>query len=237
MDSLDLTDEPHPRLPVQGHILSVGGDAISMQLRSWWSSWGATSLWMTDCIRPKSLSASRSKLPIWILPEMAMKVIFTRLQPYWEMAGEQPAWVTHAVELMWMADCYKTLRPKSLSTSRSKLPIWILLEMAMKVIFTRLQSYWEMALELVMGEKLSGASMAFIMLFVSWILVHFATSLLFKKKNLPPCEPCFPLSSSNIIVQYLEPTSKTVQLVLKETTKPIMLKSSLTILEITISNS
>jgi hypothetical protein len=34
MDSLDLTDEPHPRLPVQGHILSVGGDAISMQLRS-----------------------------------------------------------------------------------------------------------------------------------------------------------------------------------------------------------
>jgi len=168
---------------------------------------------------------------------MAMKVIFTRLRPYWEMAGKQPAGVAHAVELMWMTDCYKTLRPKSLSTSRSKLPIWILLEMAMKVIFTRLQPYWEMALELVMREKLSGALMAFIMLFVPWILVHFATSLPFKKKNLPPCEPCFPLSSSNIIVQYLELTSETVQLVLMETTKPIMLKSSLAILEITISNS
>jgi hypothetical protein len=116
------------------------------------------------------------------------------------------------------------LRPKSLSASRSELPIWILLEMAMKVIFTRLQPYWETALELVMGEKLSGVSMAFIMLFVSWILVHFATSLLFKKKNLPPCEPCFPLSSSNIIVQYLELTLETVQLVLMETTKPNYVK-------------
>jgi hypothetical protein len=34
MESLDLTDEPHPRLSVQGHILSVCGDALSMQLRS-----------------------------------------------------------------------------------------------------------------------------------------------------------------------------------------------------------
>jgi len=28
VDSLDLTYEPHPRFPVQGHILSVGGDAL-----------------------------------------------------------------------------------------------------------------------------------------------------------------------------------------------------------------
>jgi hypothetical protein len=89
----------------------------------------------------------------------------------------------------------------------------------MKLIFTRLQPYWEMALEPVMGEKLSGASMAFIMLFVSWIRVHLATSLLFKKKNLPPYEPCFPLSSSNIIVQYLELTLETVQLVLMQNHK------------------
>ncbi len=27
-DSLDLTHEPHPRFPVQGHILSIGGDAL-----------------------------------------------------------------------------------------------------------------------------------------------------------------------------------------------------------------
>jgi hypothetical protein len=28
VDSLDLTDEPHPRFSVQGHILSVGGDGL-----------------------------------------------------------------------------------------------------------------------------------------------------------------------------------------------------------------
>ncbi len=28
VDSLDLTNEPHPRFLVQGHILSVGGDAL-----------------------------------------------------------------------------------------------------------------------------------------------------------------------------------------------------------------
>jgi hypothetical protein len=28
VDSLDLTLEPHPRFLVQGHILSVGGDAL-----------------------------------------------------------------------------------------------------------------------------------------------------------------------------------------------------------------
>jgi hypothetical protein len=28
MDSLDLTTAPHPRVPVQVHILSVGGDAL-----------------------------------------------------------------------------------------------------------------------------------------------------------------------------------------------------------------
>jgi hypothetical protein len=27
-DSLDLTNEPHPRFLVQGHILSIGGDAL-----------------------------------------------------------------------------------------------------------------------------------------------------------------------------------------------------------------
>jgi hypothetical protein len=26
-----LTDEPHPRVPVQGHILSVGGDALTIE--------------------------------------------------------------------------------------------------------------------------------------------------------------------------------------------------------------
>jgi hypothetical protein len=29
MDSLDLTDEPHPTFLVQGHILNIGGDALS----------------------------------------------------------------------------------------------------------------------------------------------------------------------------------------------------------------
>jgi hypothetical protein len=28
VDSLDLADEPHPRFPVPGHILSFGGDAL-----------------------------------------------------------------------------------------------------------------------------------------------------------------------------------------------------------------
>jgi hypothetical protein len=28
VDSLDLTNEPHPRFPVQGRILSFGGDAL-----------------------------------------------------------------------------------------------------------------------------------------------------------------------------------------------------------------
>jgi hypothetical protein len=28
VDSLDLTDQPHPRIPVQAHILNVGGDAL-----------------------------------------------------------------------------------------------------------------------------------------------------------------------------------------------------------------
>ncbi len=29
VDSLDLTYEPHPRFPVQGHILNAGGDALN----------------------------------------------------------------------------------------------------------------------------------------------------------------------------------------------------------------
>jgi hypothetical protein len=29
VDPLDWTDEPHPRFPVQGHILSIGGDALT----------------------------------------------------------------------------------------------------------------------------------------------------------------------------------------------------------------
>jgi len=28
VDSLDSIDEPHPRCPVQGYILNVGGDAL-----------------------------------------------------------------------------------------------------------------------------------------------------------------------------------------------------------------
>ncbi len=28
VDSLDFTDEPHPRFLVQGHILIIGGDAL-----------------------------------------------------------------------------------------------------------------------------------------------------------------------------------------------------------------
>jgi hypothetical protein len=28
VDSLDLSDELHPQFPVQGHILSTGGDAL-----------------------------------------------------------------------------------------------------------------------------------------------------------------------------------------------------------------
>jgi F0F1-type ATP synthase gamma subunit len=75
-----------------------------------------------------------------------------------------------------------------------------------------------MALELVMGKKFNGVSIVFIMFFVSWILVHFITSLLFKKKNLPPCEPFLPLSSSNI-VSYLELASNTLQLVTMENHK------------------
>jgi hypothetical protein len=31
VDSLEWTDEPHPRFPGQGHILSAGGDALSVQ--------------------------------------------------------------------------------------------------------------------------------------------------------------------------------------------------------------
>ncbi len=115
------------------------------------------------------------------------------------------------------------LRPKSFSTSKSKLPIQILLEMVMKVILTRLQPCWEMALELVVGKKLNGVSIVFIMFFVSWILVHFITFLLFKKKNLPPCEPFLPLSSSNI-VSYLELASNTLQLVLMENHKARSIK-------------
>jgi hypothetical protein len=75
-----------------------------------------------------------------------------------------------------------------------------------------------MALELVVGKKFNGVSIVFIMFFVSGILVHFITSLLFKKKNLPPCEPFLPLSSSNI-VSYLELASNTLQLVLMENHK------------------
>jgi len=30
MDSLDLTDEPHPTFLLQGHILNIGGDALSL---------------------------------------------------------------------------------------------------------------------------------------------------------------------------------------------------------------
>ncbi len=29
VDSLDWVDQPHPRFPIQGHILSIGGDALS----------------------------------------------------------------------------------------------------------------------------------------------------------------------------------------------------------------
>ncbi len=29
VDSLDWADQRHPRFPVQGHMLSVGGDAVS----------------------------------------------------------------------------------------------------------------------------------------------------------------------------------------------------------------
>jgi hypothetical protein len=88
----------------------------------------------------------------------------------------------------------------------------------MKVILARLQPCWAMALELVVGKKLNGVSIVFIMLFVSWILVHFVTFLLFKKKKFPPCEPFLPLSSSNI-VSYLELASNTLQLVLMENHK------------------
>jgi hypothetical protein len=31
LDSLDLTAAPHPRFPVQSHILSVGGDALKLE--------------------------------------------------------------------------------------------------------------------------------------------------------------------------------------------------------------
>jgi len=35
VDSLDLTDEPHPRFLVQGHILSIGGDALMARYTFW----------------------------------------------------------------------------------------------------------------------------------------------------------------------------------------------------------
>jgi hypothetical protein len=100
----------------------------------------------------------------------------------------------------------------------------------MKAILTGLQSYWEMALDPVVGKKLNGASMAFIMLFVSWILIHFVTSFLFKKKNLPPCEPFFLLSFSNI-VPYLELPSETLQLMLMKNIQLDMLEFFLAIVE------
>jgi hypothetical protein len=31
VDSMDLIDEPHSRFPVQGHILSIGEDALKKQ--------------------------------------------------------------------------------------------------------------------------------------------------------------------------------------------------------------
>jgi hypothetical protein len=31
VDPLDMTAAPHPRFPVQGHILSTGGDAVSIR--------------------------------------------------------------------------------------------------------------------------------------------------------------------------------------------------------------
>jgi hypothetical protein len=99
-----------------------------------------------------------------------------------------------------------------------------------------------MALELVMGKKFIEVSIVFIIFFMCWILVHFFTSLLFKKKNLPPREPFLLLSSSNI-VSYLELASNTLQLVLMENHKAsstkiffINLRKS-HISKITISNS
>jgi hypothetical protein len=99
-----------------------------------------------------------------------------------------------------------------------------------------------MALELVVGKKFNGVSIVFIMFFVFWIRVHFVTSLLFKKKNLPPCEPLLPLSSSNI-VSYLELASNTLQLVLMENHKASSIRIFFTNLKkshvskITINNS
>jgi hypothetical protein len=87
-----------------------------------------------------------------------------------------------------------------------------------------------MALELIVGKKLNGVSIVFIMFFMSWILVHFITSLLFKKKNLPPYEPFLPLSSSNI-VSYLELASNTLQLVLMENHKASSVRIFLLILK------
>jgi len=80
-----------------------------------------------------------------------------------------------------------------------------------------------------MGKKLNWASMAFIILFYFWILIHFVTFILFKKKNLLPYEPFFSLSSSNI-VSYLELPFETLQLVLMKTTKLDLLKSYLVII-------
>jgi len=99
-----------------------------------------------------------------------------------------------------------------------------------------------MALELVVGKKLNGVSIVFIMFFVSWILVHFVTSLLFKKKNLPTCEPFLPLSSSNI-VSYLELASNTLQLVFMENHKAssiiifFIIKKKSHVLKFAINNS
>jgi ent-kaurene oxidase len=72
-----------------------------------------------------------------------------------------------------------------------------------KVISTRLQPYSEMALEamhpqvaqnaeLVLGKKLNRASVL-ITLLLAWILVRFVSSLLFKKKKIPPSIPGLPL--------------------------------------------
>ncbi len=39
MDSLDSTNEPHPRCPVQGHILIIGEDDLSKMRKNAEPNW------------------------------------------------------------------------------------------------------------------------------------------------------------------------------------------------------
>ncbi len=70
VDSLDSTDEPHPRFPVQGYILNVGEDALKDPTTQVWQTWSNTSQYQpsTDWgnIRHVRMGVIPALVPIYI---------------------------------------------------------------------------------------------------------------------------------------------------------------------------